>query len=141
VAPQAEKSGVELHLETALDPAGFRALLGRLPHPILKVNYDSGNSSSLGYDPREELAAYGPRIGSVHIKDRVCGGGTVPLGTGSANIPALLSGLSEIRYTGDYVLQVARGAEGAEVEWARQNRLWLVRELERAQAVAARGLA
>ena len=100
----------------------FRSLLDKLPHPYLKANYDSGNSSSLGYDVREEIAAYGERIGSVHIKDRVRGGGTVPLGTGDAEIPVLLSELSRIGYKGDFVMQIARGEAGQELAWIRQNR-------------------
>jgi hexulose-6-phosphate isomerase len=130
VLPHAARAGVELHLETSLGPAEFAALLAQLPHPILKANYDSGNSSSLGYDVAAELAAYGRRIGSVHIKDRVRSGGTVPLGQGDADLPALISGLSAIPYTGDFVLQVARAAPGDEVAWARQNRQYLVRLLE-----------
>jgi hexulose-6-phosphate isomerase len=122
VLAYAEKSGIELHLETSLDPQGFCSLLSKLPHPLLKVNYDSGNSSSLGYDPREEVAAYGGRIGSVHIKDRIRGGGTVPLGTGDANIPVLFSELFRIGYKGDFVMQIARGEEGKEPAWIRHNR-------------------
>jgi hexulose-6-phosphate isomerase len=129
VLPEAQRCNVELHLETAYAPASFAAMLARLPHPMLLANYDSGNSSSLGYDVREELAAYGPRIGSVHIKDRIRGGGTVPLGTGNANIPALLEGLSELGYSGDFVLQVARDMDGTEVEWARHNRAFLHRAM------------
>lgn len=130
VLPHAANAGVEIHLETSLGPEDFAALLARLPHPMLKANYDSGNSSSLGYDVRCELAAYGPRIGSVHIKDRVRGGGTVPLGQGDADIPTLLLGLAAIAYRGDFVLQVARGGAGEEVTWARKNRLYLVQRLE-----------
>jgi L-ribulose-5-phosphate 3-epimerase len=126
VLPEAERAGVELHLETAYGPAEFAAMLGRLPHAMLKANYDSGNSSSLGYDVREELGTYGSRIGSVHIKDRVRGGGTVPLGSGDADIPGLLDGLQALGYRGDFVLQVARGMEGGEVEWARHNRAYLL---------------
>ena len=135
VLPHAANAGVELHLETSLGPDDFAALLARLPHPMLKANYDSGNSSSLGYDVRCELAAYGPRIGSVHIKDRVRGGGTVPLGQGDADIPTLLSGLAAIAYRGDFVLQVARGTAGEEVTWARQNRLYLVQRLEEVESL------
>jgi len=80
VVPTMEETGVELHLETSLSPSEFSRLLARLPSPLIKVNYDSGNSASLGYDPTEEFAAYGARLGSIHIKDRVLGGGTVPLG-------------------------------------------------------------
>ena len=49
----------------------------------MRVNYDSGNSASLGYRPRDEFAAYGSRVGSVHLKDRRLGAGTAPLGRGT----------------------------------------------------------
>ncbi len=133
--PWAEASGVELHLETSLGPKSFATLLAGLSHPMLKVNYDCGNSSSLGYDVRQELAAYGGRIGSVHIKDRIRGGGTVPLQTGDADIPALLAGLAEIGYRGDYVLQAARGTPGDEIQLARHNRAFLVEQLDCAKAL------
>ncbi|MFZ0687461.1 MAG: sugar phosphate isomerase/epimerase family protein [Terriglobales bacterium] len=119
--PLAEETGIEIHLETALGPAEFAKLLDRIPHPKLKVNYDSGNSSSLGYAPADEFAAYGDRIGSVHIKDRVLNGGTVPLGTGNADFAALFRCLEKIGYKGDFTLQVARGTPGDEVELAKQN--------------------
>ncbi len=96
------------------------------------MNYDSGNSASLGYNVAEELAAYGQRLGSVHIKDRVKGGAIVPLGTGDADLPALFSVLDGLRYEGDFVLQVARGADGREVEWASQNRQFVARQLDQA---------
>lgn len=119
--PFAEETQVEIHLETSLGPSEFAKLLEPLPHPQLKVNYDSGNSSSLGYAPAEEFTAYGERIGSVHIKDRVLNGSTVPLGTGNADFPAVFSGLEKIDYHGDFTLQVARGIPGDEVNWAKQN--------------------
>jgi L-ribulose-5-phosphate 3-epimerase len=117
----AEESGVELHLETSLDPDRFAELLGRQPSSLLKVNYDSGNSASLSYDPRREFAAYGHRVGSVHIKDRLKGGGTVPLGTGDADLPAVFDCLRDLGYAGDFVMQVARDVPGDEVRWARRN--------------------
>jgi L-ribulose-5-phosphate 3-epimerase len=138
ILPEAERCGVELHLETSLAPAPFAALLDHLPHAWLKVNYDSGNSSSLGYDSREEFAAYGKRIASVHLKDRVLGGGTVPLGTGDADLKAVFYGLENIGYCGDYVLQVDREKPGNEVAWTRQNRNCLL-ELLGASAPKACG--
>jgi hexulose-6-phosphate isomerase len=129
VLGDAEKANTELHLETSLDPQRFRSLLDKLPHPYLKANYDSGNSSSLGYDVKEEIAAYGDRIGSVHIKDRVRGGGTVPLGTGDADIPVLLAELFRIGYSGDFVMQIARSEAGQELAWIRQNRELVVNQL------------
>jgi L-ribulose-5-phosphate 3-epimerase len=123
----AEETGIEIHLETSLEPARFADLLSKLPHPKIKVNYDSGNSSSLGYVPREEFAAYGKRVGSVHIKDRLRGGSTVPLGTGDADFPALVDSLKTTGYKGDFILQVARGVPGDEVNWARQNRAFVLK--------------
>jgi hexulose-6-phosphate isomerase len=128
-ATAAESHGVELHLEMALGPASFAALLDRLPHRMIRVNYDSGNSAALGYRVADEFAAYGDRIGSVHVKDRLRGGGTVPLGTGSADLPAFFSGLKQLRYKGDVILQVARGETGREVEWARHNRDFVLKGL------------
>ncbi len=132
VLGHAEKADVELHLETSLDPKRFSALLAKLTHPYLKANYDSGNSASLGYDVREEIAAYGDRIGSVHIKDRIRGGGTVPLGTGNAAIPVLLSQLFRIGYKGDFVMQIARGEAGKELAWIRHNRELVLSQLQAA---------
>jgi L-ribulose-5-phosphate 3-epimerase len=120
-----DETGVELHLETSLAPETFADLLARLPHPSVKVNYDSGNSAFLGYGPRDEFAAYGARVGSVHIKDRLRGGSTVPLGSGDADFEALFGCLDAVAYTGDFVLQVARGVDGDEVSWARHNRAFL----------------
>ena len=123
----AETTGVEIHLETSLAPSSFAALLDRLPHPLLKVNYDSGNSASLGYLPRDEFAAYGSRVGSVHIKDRLFKGGSVPLGTGHVDFPSLWEALTRVDYRGDFILQVARGTAGEEILWA-QNNAAFVRE-------------
>lgn len=127
--PDAERLGMELHLETDLSPAHFARLLAELDHPNVRVNFDSGNSASLGYDVREEFASYGERIGSVHIKDRVRGGGTTPLGKGNTDFDALFQCLEAIHYAGDFVLQVARATPSDEVSWARANREFVLRHL------------
>lgn len=129
ILPVAEETSIELHLETSLPPKRFAELLARLPHPMIKANYDSGNSSSLGYKPQDEFAAYGGRVGSVHIKDRLLGGSTVPLGKGDADFPALVEGLKSAGYAGDFILQVVRETAGNEVNWARQNRDFVQKNL------------
>jgi L-ribulose-5-phosphate 3-epimerase len=117
VLPKAQISGVELHLETDMGPSQFRSFLNQIENPIIKVNYDSGNSSSLGYKPAEEFAAYGERIGSFHIKDRLLGGKTVPLGHGNTDFTTLRNCLVDFDYRGDFVLQAARGTTGEELDW------------------------
>ncbi len=126
ILPRAGQCNIEIHLETSLPPQRFAAMLEKLPHPNLKANYDSGNSSSLGYKPAEEFQAYGTRIGSVHIKDRVFGGGTVAPGSGDADFASLAASLKMVQYAGDFILQVARGEAGDEVNWIRKNRQFVI---------------
>jgi L-ribulose-5-phosphate 3-epimerase len=135
ILPEAERCNVELHLETSLAPAVFESLLSRCSHPLIRANYDSGNSASLGYDVREEFAAYGDRIGSVHIKDRKVAGGTVPLGAGNADFQGLFRGLAMLNYKGDYVLQIARSEPGRELSWISQNLAWIAGQVESANRV------
>lgn len=111
---------VELHLETDMGPSAFADLLALLDHPLIKVNYDAGNSASLGFIPAEEFAAYGTRVGSFHIKDRRLGSTTVPLGQGDADFASLREQLIRHDYQGDFVLQVARGTPGDETRWLRE---------------------
>lgn len=116
---RAEVHQVELHLETDLSPDDFKALLQSIDHPMVKVNYDAGNSASLGYAPEAEFQAYGQWVGSVHIKDRRLRGTTVPLGDGNTDFSALRQMLVDYSYRGDFVLQVARGKPGDELNWMR----------------------
>ena len=123
--PHAKQHGVELHLEADFGPAEFAAFLSRLEDPFLKVNWDSGNSSGLGYVATEEFAAYGDRLGSVHIKDRYRkpegGIETRPLGTGSADFDDVFPALQKLGYRGGVTLQVARGTPGDEVAFLREQ--------------------
>jgi len=114
--PRCCRWGVELDLETDLGPDEFAELLDRIPDERVRVNYDTGNSASLGYDPAEELAAYGHRLGSVHIKDRRLRGPTVDLGRGDTRFGVVFDELARLGYAGDLVLQAARGEPGGEVE-------------------------
>jgi L-ribulose-5-phosphate 3-epimerase len=93
-----------------------------LNHPLIRANYDIGNSASLGYDPNEEFADIGHWLGSVHIKDRMLHGGTVPLGSGSANIPLCLELIEETGFDRFYILQTARVPGMDEVNLAINNR-------------------
>jgi hexulose-6-phosphate isomerase len=127
--PTAEQSGVELHLETDFTPEAIAALLAEINHPMLKANYDIGNSASLGFDPRQELALLAPWLGSVHVKDRVLGGGTVPLGTGAADLDTCFRLIELAGYRRPYIMQVARNDDEDEVVWARSNRDYVERHL------------
>jgi len=123
--PVAEETGIEIHLEADFSPEDFATFMARIPHPMVKVNYDSGNSSGFGYIAHEEFAAYGDRIGSIHIKDRLRqpdgGISTKPLGEGSVDFDDLFASIRTIGYRGGFTLQVARGEDGDEVNWIKRQ--------------------
>lgn len=108
-----------LPLETTLGPEEFRKFLQRIDHPCIGVNYDIGDSAFLGFDTEQEISTYGERILNVHVKDRVKGGTTVPLGAGHAQFDRTFRALARKRYEGPIIFQVAR--QGDEVENAVQN--------------------
>ena len=121
----AKACDVIICLETNLSPADTQRLLYKCPRHI-GINYDTGNSASLGYNIEEEWNAYGEAIANVHIKDRLLNGGSVPLGEGCANFDTLAKMLNKFEYNGNLILQVARGESGKEVEWYHKNRNFLL---------------
>ena len=125
VSSDADRYGVELHLETDLLPETVAEMLETLDHPSFRANYDIGNSAALGRDPDQELSILGPWLGSVHIKDRALDGRTVPLGTGAVKFEKCLRRIQEAGYERPFVLQAARQPEISEVELARRNRTFL----------------
>ena len=129
VTSAAERAGVELHLETDLKPADLVAVLERVSHPLVRANYDIGNSAALGHDPLEELTLLRPWLGSVHVKDRVLGGNTVLLGTGAADFPTCFRLISAAGFRGPFILQVARLEGMSEVELAIRNRRFVEEQL------------
>ncbi len=129
VLPWVEHAGVALHLETDLDPADLGALLEAISHPLVRVTYDMGNSAALGRDPIAELAVLGPWLGSVHVKDRLRGGPTVPLGTGAVDFPTCFRLICTAGYRGVFILQAARQDGMSEVECCVRNREFVEQQL------------
>ena len=105
------RSGSRLCLNPTFHLERLASFISQFPADAFGINYDIGNSAALGYRPAEEIAAYGPRIDNVHVKDRVRGGTTVPLGTGSADFPEVFNALHETDYRGDFIPQTARAAD------------------------------
>jgi hexulose-6-phosphate isomerase len=111
-AERLRQLGLVLAFESDLPPAALAAFIAAYPADAFGLTYDIGNSAALGYDWREELTAYLPRIRHVHVKDRLAGGGTVALGSGNADLEGAIAGLERGGYRGSYTLQTARAANG-----------------------------
>lgn len=121
--PEIENKNINLSLETDLDPQSFTNLLKRFDSNRVTVNYDIGNSAALGYDPVEELDAYGDKISDIHIKDRMLSAGPVILGEGNANFERFFEKLKVFDYRGPFIMQAYRDDEGLEV--FRQQFSWI----------------
>ena len=104
-------------------------MLETIGHPSIKANFDIGNSASLGYDPKQEIKALAPFLGSVHVKDRIFGGKTVPLGEGDADFSTCFDLIQRQGFSRHFVLQAARGIDGHEINLAIQNRKFIEQHL------------
>ena len=128
-ADRLRRDGLVIAFECDYAAADLARFISRFPADVCGINFDIGNSAALGYDTAEHLDAYGERIVNVHIKDRVLGGTTVPLGLGNADIPGTLHALVSSGYRGAYILQTARAQdgdhEGALGRYFQSTRQWL----------------
>jgi hexulose-6-phosphate isomerase len=111
-ATSLSKQGVKIVFESDLPSAPLAEFIDQFPHEVFGINYDSGNSAALGYDSAEEIPAYAARILNVHVKDRLLGGTTVPLGTGATDLSKIIRLIEQSGYRGQYILQTARAAGG-----------------------------
>lgn len=130
ILPLLEKYNVKIGFETDLNPHNFLSLIKRVGSSSVGANYDTGNSASLGYDPKEEIGTFGEHVFNIHIKDRLYKGGTVELGKGDTQFKRLFKYLGKLGYNGSFILQTARGKDGDETRTIKSQmnflkRLWI----------------
>ena len=109
-------NNVMMLFESDFSPKTLRQFIEVFDGKLFGINYDIGNSASLGFEPREEISAYGRWIKNVHVKDRNLGGGTVPLGEGNANLKLVCKLLHDNAYKGGFILQTARASDERHVD-------------------------
>ena len=114
--PEMSKYNLRIAFESDFTPKKLAEFIGEFDINYFGINYDIGNSASLGFNPTEEFKAYGTRIINVHVKDRKLSGNTVPLSEGDADFPRIFRLLHEENYRGNLILQTARSKEGRDAE-------------------------
>ena len=105
------KNNVKICFESDFPPVELSRLITKFDPQYFGINYDIGNSASLGFDPQDEIRQYARYIMNVHIKDRLLGGTTVPLGKGNSDFPLVMKELLKAGYSGNYILQTARAED------------------------------
>ncbi len=116
LTPLIIQNKLQIAFECDLNPEKLAEFISKFDRNYFGINYDIGNSSSLGFNPTEEFKAYGSRIINVHVKDRKLNGPTVPLGEGDADFIRIFSLLHEENYRGSLILQTARSGKGKDTE-------------------------
>jgi len=112
------KSRVAIEFE--IEPISQKMFVEQFSDQLIGINFDMGNSASLGFDPVDEIKAIRDNIKNIHIKDRIKGGTTVPLGLGSVKFDVVASLLKEIDYDKNLTLQCARKNREDPVDVVRQ---------------------
>jgi L-ribulose-5-phosphate 3-epimerase len=101
----AERYGVTLGLEMEIPGAEYAQVVQSVGSSRVRAYYDTGNSTAQGLDIAQDIIPLLPLLHAVHVKDRVKGGGSRPLGTGDANFQGFFPALLRAGFRGDFVLQ------------------------------------
>lgn len=105
------ENNMRIAFETDLSEENFSEFIEEFEEDCFGINYDIGNSASLGFDPAKEFEAIGKRVINVHVKDRLLGGTTVPLGSGNADFSMVFKCLKACGYVGNLIMQTARATD------------------------------
>jgi L-ribulose-5-phosphate 3-epimerase len=114
LADAAEAAGLvvalEIHGDLMATGAQSAALLDRIGHPAVKVNYDTANVEHYGgVSAVEDLPAIADRVANVHLKDTRGGRGVwdfPAVGEGHVDFGGVLAILREAGYEGPYAVEV-----------------------------------
>lgn len=106
---------VRIAIESDFEPRRLNEFIKDIGSEKIGINYDTGNSASLGYDFEQEMSAYSEFIMNIHLKDRKFRGSTVPLGTGSAPLTEQIRYFYKYLNECDWIIQGARSRTGNDV--------------------------
>jgi sugar phosphate isomerase/epimerase len=122
LAPEAEKAGVALGIESWLSAEEHMDIVDRVGSPAVQVYYDVANSEKMGYDIYEEIRWLGRKkvICEFHMKEN----GAL-LGGGKVDFQRVRQAIDAIGYTGWLHMEGAIPAGGALVPSYRLNQSFL----------------
>jgi sugar phosphate isomerase/epimerase len=95
IAPEAEKAGVVLGVESWLSAEEHMAILDKVGSSAVQVYYDMGNSHKMGYDIYQEIRFLGRHICEFHAKDY-----DGLFGKGTINFSEVRRAMDDIHYGG-----------------------------------------
>ncbi|MBC8870666.1 MAG: sugar phosphate isomerase/epimerase [Planctomycetes bacterium] len=121
VAPQAEKAGVVLGVESRLNAEDHIRIVEEVASPAVQVYYDVANMTQQGYDIYKEIRQLGKeRICQIHMKEN-----GFLLGEGKVDFPRVKEAIDEIGYAGWLIIEGATVRGKSLVECYQHNRKYL----------------
>jgi len=127
------RNKIKILFETDFAPNKYLKFIKNFDSKFIGINYDTGNSASYGFNPIEEISAYGKYIDNVHIKDRIYKGKTVALGEGNVDFLKVFKKLKKIRYKGNFILQGARSKNNKHIDTIKEYANFVKRFLRNVQ--------
>ena len=121
VAPQAEKAGVILGIESWLSADQHLRILDAVGSPAVQVYYDVANMHKQGYDIYREIRQLGlERICEIHCKEN-----SSLLGKGPIDFPKVKAAIDDIGYRGWLIIESAVGPGKSVVDSYKHNQKYL----------------
>tara|TARA_Y200000002_G_C22662885_1_gene656615 strand:+ start:410 stop:1231 length:822 start_codon:yes stop_codon:yes gene_type:complete len=116
-----KRSNIIVCFESDFKVKKLKKFILKFPKKNFGINYDTGNSASLGFNCKNELENLKDRIYNIHIKDRKFAGNTVRLGYGDFNFKIFFKNIKKTNYKGNFILQTARSKNGKHMLELKKN--------------------
>ena len=112
--------------ESDFKPEKLIKFIKRFDNKFFGINYDTGNSASLGFKFKNEIS-YFEFVRNVHLKDRSYKGQTKRLGAGDFNFNEFISLIYKKKYKGNFIFQTARSKSNKHLEEILINKNFMVK--------------
>ena len=112
--------------ESDFDPRTLLKFIKRFDARFFGINYDTGNSASLGYKIKDEIV-YFKFVKNIHLKDRLYNGQTKRLGEGDFNFKEFINYIFKKKYKGNFIFQTARSKCNKHLEEIIINKNYIVK--------------
>ena len=107
-----DEKNIKIAFEVDFEPQKLKRFIDHFDPRLFGINFDTGNSAALGFNPEQEIELLHSHFKNVHIKDRPLNGQTVALGEGDADFDTIFHLLNLHGYDGNLILQTARANDG-----------------------------
>ena len=123
-----KKNNQMILFESDFNPRKLLKFIRKFNNKYFGINYDTGNSASLGNNFLEEKTLF-KYIKNIHIKDRFYKGKTTRLGKGDYDFTLFSKYIKKYNYNGNFIFQTAR-KKNKDINEIKINRNFFLRKFD-----------